>query len=84
MGLKNRTRQIAIRGGLEAVALTRAWNAWPAAGGRGVVFTLHHVRPAEAKAHDPNALLSVTPQFLDAAIRAALDPKRIMNPRVLF
>lgn len=73
MGLKNRIRRIAIQGGLEAVALTRAWKAWPAAGGRGVVFTLHHVKPAEAKAHDPNALLSVMPQFLDEAIRAALE-----------
>ena len=73
MGLKNRIKRLVIQGGLEAVALSRAWNAWPAAGGRGVVFTLHHVRPAEAKAYDPNALLSVTPQFLDEAIRAALD-----------
>lgn len=73
MGLKTRIKRLVIQGGLEAVALSRAWNAWPAAGGRGVVFTLHHVRPAEAKAYDPNALLSVTPQFLDEAIRAALD-----------
>ena len=73
MGLKNRIRRFAIQGGLEAVALTRAWNAWPAAGGRGVVFTLHHVRPIEARTYDPNALLSVTPQFLDEAILAALD-----------
>ena len=73
MGLKNRIKRFAIQGGLEAVALTRAWNAWPAAGGRGVLFTLHHVRPAETKTYDPNALLSVTPQFLDEAILAALD-----------
>ena len=73
MGLKNRIRRFAIQGGLEAVALTRAWNAWPAAGGRGVVFTLHHVRPADTRACNPNALLSVTPQFLDEAIRAALE-----------
>lgn len=66
-------KHAAIRGGLEAVALTRAWRLWPAAAGRGVVFTLHHVRPAEAGPHDPNALLSVTPDFLDRAIRAALE-----------
>ncbi len=75
MALKNQVKslvkRVAIQGGLEAVALSRAWRPWPAAGGRGLVFTLHHVRPAETKPHDPNALLSVTPQFLDQAIQAA-------------
>jgi peptidoglycan/xylan/chitin deacetylase (PgdA/CDA1 family) len=71
MGLKTLVKRAAIQGGLEAVALSRAWRFWPAAGGRGVVLTLHHVRPAEAKPYDPNALLSVTPQFLDQAIAAA-------------
>jgi peptidoglycan/xylan/chitin deacetylase (PgdA/CDA1 family) len=73
MSSKALFKRAAIRGGLEAVALSRAWHFWPAAGGRGVVFTLHHVRPARAKPHDPNALLSVTPQFLDQAIIAARD-----------
>lgn len=73
MALKALVKRAAIRGGLEAVALSHAWRLWPAAGGRGVVFTLHHVRPAEARPHDPNALLSVTPQFLDQAIAAALE-----------
>lgn len=71
MALKALVKRAAIRGGLEAVGLSRAWRLWPAAGGRGVVFTLHHVRPAEAKPHDPNALLSVTPRFLEQAILAA-------------
>ena len=70
---KRLLKRAAIRGGLEAVALTRAWRLWPAAGGRGVVFTLHHVRPDAPRSHDPNALLSVTPDFLDEAIRAALE-----------
>lgn len=77
MALKNAATRLVkragIRAGLEAVALTRAGALWPAAGGRGVIFTLHHVRPAEARAHDPNALLSVTPQFLDEAIRACAE-----------
>lgn len=66
-------KRAAIQGGLEAVALARGWRLWPAAGGRGVVFTLHHVRPAEPGPYRPNALLSVTPDFLDEAIRAALE-----------
>ena len=70
---KRLLKQAGIRAGLEAVALTRAGALWPSAAGRGVVFTLHHVRPAEVRAHDPNALLSVTPHFLDAAIRACAE-----------
>ena len=72
MAFKTVIKRAAIQGGLEAVALSRAWQLWPAAGGRGVVFTLHHVRPVTAaKSYDPNALLSVTPRFLDNAIAAA-------------
>lgn len=65
-------RNAAIRGGLEAVALSNAGALWPSAAGRGVIFTLHHVRPAQTDAYRPNALLSVTPQFLDAAIEVSL------------
>jgi peptidoglycan/xylan/chitin deacetylase (PgdA/CDA1 family) len=61
----------AIRAGLEGIALSRAGRFWPSAGGRGVIFTLHHVRPRQTKAYDPNALLSVTPEFLEEAILAA-------------
>lgn len=65
---KRTLRHAAIRAGLEAVALTNAGALWPSAAGRGVILTLHHVRPADAHVHGPNALLSVTPQFLEAAI----------------
>ncbi|MBN9242408.1 MAG: polysaccharide deacetylase family protein [Mesorhizobium sp.] len=71
--VKRLLKRAAIQGGLEAVALSRGWKLWPAAGGRGLVFTLHHVRPGVSKAYDPNALLSITPDFLDIAIRAALE-----------
>lgn len=67
--LKKSLRYAAIRGGLEASALGA--HVVPV-GGRGVVFTLHHVRPYEHEAFDPNAILSITPEFLDQAIQVAL------------
>ncbi|MCU4181876.1 polysaccharide deacetylase family protein [Bosea sp. BH3] len=36
--------------------------------GAGVILTLHHVRPREARGFAPNALLEITPDFLDAAL----------------
>lgn len=68
---KRHVRYALIRAGLEATALARAGRFWPAAAGRGVVFTLHHVRPDDG-GYAPNALLSITPEFLDQAIGVAL------------
>ncbi|MCW2275410.1 polysaccharide deacetylase family protein [Rhodoblastus acidophilus] len=36
--------------------------------GRGVILTLHRVRPADCQEFAPNALLEITPAFLDAAL----------------
>ena len=76
MSLKNSAKRFlkhgAIRAGLEGVALTRAGALWPAAAGRGVILTLHHVRPARRGGFDPNATLSVPPEFLDEAIRVCV------------
>ena len=36
--------------------------------GSGVIFTLHHVRPPQAKAFAPNRILEVAPEFLDAVL----------------
>lgn len=68
-----------MRGGLEATALFHSLGA--SVGGRGIIFTLHQVGPAADQAFHPNALLSVTPQFLDQAIRevtrAGYEPVRL-------
>jgi len=63
-----------IRAGLEAIAFSGAEALFPSAGGRGVVFTMHHVKPEEATDRlDPNAILSITPQTLEMAIEASLE-----------
>jgi peptidoglycan/xylan/chitin deacetylase (PgdA/CDA1 family) len=68
---KRAVKHCLIRGGLEATALPGVEQIFPSAAGRGVIFTLHHVRPARGDAFEPNGHLSVTPEFLDRAIVAA-------------
>ncbi|MGA0596055.1 polysaccharide deacetylase family protein [Enterovirga sp. CN4-39] len=87
-GLKHRV----IDAGFRAIAATRA-DRWlgPLARGRGLILTLHHVRPASADPFQPNALLSITPEHLDLSLRlvremgfelASLDevPERLASP----
>lgn len=40
----------------------------PLARGKGVIFTLHNVRPEPPEAFEPNRILKVTPEFLERAI----------------
>lgn len=72
--LKRSLKYGAIRAGLEVSSLPAVRSAFPSFTGRGVIFTLHHVRPhEETSAFAPNAHLSITPQFLEEAIEAALE-----------
>lgn len=45
----------------------------PFTGGDGVIFTLHHVTRDVRRGFDPNAILKVTPDFLDRVIRQVRD-----------
>ena len=40
----------------------------PLTGGAGVIFTLHHVRPEPPQPFEPNRILKITPDFLDAVL----------------
>jgi peptidoglycan/xylan/chitin deacetylase (PgdA/CDA1 family) len=66
MDLRHRAFDLAFR----AMTLSGAdrWAA-PLARGRGVIFTLHRVCPPGADPFQPNLILEVTPEFLDAALR---------------
>ncbi|MCR9121199.1 MAG: polysaccharide deacetylase family protein [Phyllobacteriaceae bacterium] len=63
-----------IRTALEAFALPGMRSLFPSAAGRGMIFTLHHVRPErQGDKFSPNAILSVTPEFLETSVQTALE-----------
>ena len=64
-------RQTAIRSGL-AIAGSRPLRQLGFARGRGLIFTLHHVRPSKTQADfAPNAHLEISPDFLSEVIGIA-------------
>lgn len=69
--VKRSLKHLAITAGLELVAASSADRLLTGPAGRGVIFTLHHVRPERGFAFEPNRHLAVTPEFLDEALRAA-------------
>ncbi len=67
--LKGFLRKAVISGGLEASQILNRLGAMRQARGRGVIFTLHHVRPYLSLPLNANGHLEITPEFLDTAIR---------------
>ena len=63
-------RYAAITATLAAMHLSGATRLSPdRLRGRGVIFTLHHVRPADPSTFRASAHLEITPEFLDTLIR---------------
>ncbi|MBO6917870.1 MAG: polysaccharide deacetylase family protein [Rhizobiaceae bacterium] len=65
---KRTIKKTAIQTGLELFSAASATGIFPNARGLGSVFTLHRVEPYQYSRFDPNAHLSVTPDFLEKAI----------------
>lgn len=64
-GLRNRV----FKAGLETLYLTGAHRMLrPVFGGLGAILMLHHVRPSRHGEFAPNALLEVTPEFLEGVV----------------
>lgn len=70
--MKNFLKQAAIIGGLEAIARLRLARLFPTLSGRGLIFTLHHVRTHTPLPFEPNGHLEITPGFLQAVIEESL------------
>ncbi len=68
--LKQTLKRIGITATLEAISALQLDRLFPRAAGRGIIFTLHNVRPASSAGFQPNFHLAITPQFLEQAILA--------------
>jgi peptidoglycan/xylan/chitin deacetylase (PgdA/CDA1 family) len=66
----SRHRDKLMKAGLSAMHLSGVDRLLaPLTRGSGVVFTLHHVQPGPRHAFDPNGILKVTPEFLEAVVQ---------------
>ncbi len=70
---KDSIKWFSISAGLELANLLRVFPSGKKNAGQGIIFTLHHVRPGVPVGFSPNGHLSVTPQFLETAIRVVRD-----------
>jgi peptidoglycan/xylan/chitin deacetylase (PgdA/CDA1 family) len=64
-------RQLTIKSALNVVSALQLVSAFPKTAGRGVIFTLHHVRPKIDRGFNPNSSLEISPEFLESAIVTA-------------
>jgi peptidoglycan/xylan/chitin deacetylase (PgdA/CDA1 family) len=65
------SRQLTIKSALNIISVLQLDRLWPKSVARGVIFTLHHVRPAVDRGFNPNYSLEITPEFLELAIITA-------------
>lgn len=73
MNILKQLKYAIIRTGLEGISLLGPIALKMNIRSRGIIFTLHHVRPEQDGAFNPNGSLSITPAFLEEAIQAALE-----------
>lgn len=65
---KRTLKKTAIQSGLELFSAASRTGMYSSARGLGSIFTLHRVEPHKYSRFDPNAHLSITPDFLEKAI----------------